>query len=147
MELAAVIYAIMIWRHYLYGEKCHMFTDHKSLKYLSTRKEFNLRQYRWVELLKDYDFIVDYHPGKANVVAHELIRKVTFELRAMFARLSIGNDDNLMVELKVKTMLFNQIRGAQLVNAKLMRIREMVQSGSIENFSINDCDGPFAMHY
>ncbi|WMV09046.1 hypothetical protein MTR67_002431, partial [Solanum verrucosum] len=69
LELAAVVFALKIWRHYLYGEKCHIFTDHKSLKYLGTQKELNLRQRRWLELIKDYDCTIDYHPGKANVVA------------------------------------------------------------------------------
>ncbi|WMV13510.1 hypothetical protein MTR67_006895 [Solanum verrucosum] len=63
LELAAVVFALKIWRHYLYGEKCHIFTDHKSLKYLGTQKELNLRQRRWLELIKDYDCTIDYHPG------------------------------------------------------------------------------------
>ena len=69
LELAAVVFALKIWRHYLYGEKCRIFTDHKSLKYLLTHKDLNLRQRQWLELFKDYDCINDYHPGKANVVA------------------------------------------------------------------------------
>ena len=76
LELAAVVFALKIWRHYLYGEKCKIFTDHKSLKYLLTQKDLNLRQRRWLELLKDYDCIIDYHPGKANVVADALSRKM-----------------------------------------------------------------------
>ena len=72
LELAAVVFTLKIWQHYLYGEKCRIFTDHKSLKYLLTQKELNLRQRRWLELFKDYDCIVDYHPGKANVVADAL---------------------------------------------------------------------------
>ena len=76
LELAAVVFALKIWRHYLYGEKCRIFTDHKSLKYLLTQKNLNLRQRRWLELLKDYDCIIDYHPGKANVVADALSRKM-----------------------------------------------------------------------
>ncbi|KAJ8900073.1 hypothetical protein K2173_024189 [Erythroxylum novogranatense] len=75
LELAAVVFALKIWRHYLYGERCRIFTDHKSLKYLLTQKELNLRQRRWFELFKDYDCIVDYHPDKANVVADALSRK------------------------------------------------------------------------
>ncbi|KAL4388441.1 hypothetical protein GQ457_09G016770 [Hibiscus cannabinus] len=79
LELVAIVFAFKIWRHYLYGEKCHMFTVHKSLKYLLTQKDLNLRQRRWMELLKDYDLVIDYHPGKANVVADALSPKSNFE--------------------------------------------------------------------
>ena len=70
------MFTLKIWRHYLYGEKCRIFTDHKSLKYLLTQKDLNLRQLRWLELFKDYDFIIDYHLGKANVVTDALSRKM-----------------------------------------------------------------------
>ena len=80
LELAAVVFALKIWRHYLYGEKCKIFTDHKSLKYLLTQKDLNLRQHRWLELFKDYDCVIDYHPGKTNVVANALSRKMIFAL-------------------------------------------------------------------
>ena len=76
LELATVIFALKIWRHYLYGESYEIYTDHKSLKYIFTQKELNLRQRRWLELLKDYDVNILYHPGKANVVADALSRKV-----------------------------------------------------------------------
>ncbi|KAL0541683.1 hypothetical protein IC582_021738 [Cucumis melo] len=76
LELAAVVFALKIWRHYLYGEKIHIFTDHKSLKYFFTQKEPNMRQRRWLELVKDYDCEILYHPGKANVVADALSMKV-----------------------------------------------------------------------
>ena len=75
LELAAVVYALKIWRHYLYGEQFEVFTDHQSLKYLFSQKELNIRQRRWLELLKDYDFSISYHPGKANKVANALSRK------------------------------------------------------------------------
>src|SRR4030066_148766 len=75
LELAAVMFALRVWRHYLYGTQVQIFTDHKSLKYLMSQKELNMRQRRWVELIKDYDCIIDYHPGKANVVADALSRK------------------------------------------------------------------------
>nr|GFC15640.1 retrotransposon protein, putative, Ty3-gypsy subclass [Tanacetum cinerariifolium] len=75
LELAAVVFALKIWRHYLYGESCDIFTDHKSLKYIFTQREMNMRQRRWLELLKDYDTNIQYHPGKANVVADALSRK------------------------------------------------------------------------
>ena len=72
MELAALVFALKIWRHYLYGVKYEIFTDHKSLKYLFTEKELYMRQRRWLELVKDYDCVIDYHPGKANSVADAL---------------------------------------------------------------------------
>ena len=72
LELAAVVFALKIWRHYLYGEKYEINTDHKSLKYLFTQKELNMRQRRWLELVKDYDCDILYHTGKANVVANAL---------------------------------------------------------------------------
>ena len=75
LELATVVFALKLWRHYLYGEKCRIFTDHKSLKYLLTQKELNLRQRRLLELFKDYDCIINYHLGKANVMADVLSRK------------------------------------------------------------------------
>ena len=75
LELAAVVFALKIWRHYLYGEQFEIFTDHKSLKYIFTQKDLNLRQRRWVEYLKDYDFSLSYHLGKANVVADALSRR------------------------------------------------------------------------
>ncbi|XP_073017937.1 uncharacterized protein [Primulina eburnea] len=75
LELAAVVFALKIWRHYLYGAKCEIFTDHQSLKYLFTHKELNMRQRKWIELLKDYDLTISYHPGKENKVADALSRK------------------------------------------------------------------------
>ena len=72
LELVVVVFALKIWQYYLYGEKCRIYTDHKSRKYLLTQKELNLRQQSLSELFKDYDCIIDYHPGKANVVANAL---------------------------------------------------------------------------
>ena len=80
LELAAVVFALKIWRHYLYGATCEIFTDHKSLKYIFQQRDLNLRQRRWMKLLKDYDFSIQYHPGKANVVADALSRKSTGSL-------------------------------------------------------------------
>ena len=75
LELAAVVFALKTWRHYLYGSQFQVISDHKSLKYLFDQKELNMRQRRCMEYLKDYDFELLYHPGKANVVADALSRK------------------------------------------------------------------------
>ena len=77
LELAAIVFALKTWKHYLYGEQFELFTDHKSLKYLKTQKELNMRQQRWMELLESYDFTISYHPGKGNVVADALSRRFT----------------------------------------------------------------------
>ncbi|GJX99515.1 putative reverse transcriptase domain-containing protein [Tanacetum coccineum] len=75
LELCAVVFALRLWRHYLYGTKCVVFTNHKSQQYILDQKELNMRQRRWIELLSDYDCEIRYHPGKANVVADALSRK------------------------------------------------------------------------
>ncbi|GJV54802.1 putative reverse transcriptase domain-containing protein [Tanacetum coccineum] len=75
LDLGAVVFALKMWRHYLYGTKCVVFTDHKSLQHILDQKEMNMRQRRWLELLSDYDCEIRYHPGKANMVADALSRK------------------------------------------------------------------------
>ncbi|GJZ62138.1 putative reverse transcriptase domain-containing protein [Tanacetum coccineum] len=75
LELGAVVFALKIWRHYLYGTKCTVFIDHKGLQHILDQKDLNMRQHRWLELLSDYDCEIRYHPGKANVVADALSRK------------------------------------------------------------------------
>ncbi|KAI3505957.1 hypothetical protein L1887_28299 [Cichorium endivia] len=77
LELGAVVFALKIWRHYLYGVKCTIYTDHKSLKYLMDQANLNMRQRRWLDVLKDYDCEIHYHPGKAHVVADALSRKAS----------------------------------------------------------------------
>ena len=75
MELAAVVFALKIWHHYLYDEEFEVYSDHKSLKYIFTQRDLNMRQHGWMEFLEDYDFILHYHLGKANVVVDALSRK------------------------------------------------------------------------
>ncbi|GKG20636.1 putative reverse transcriptase domain-containing protein, partial [Tanacetum coccineum] len=75
LELGAMVFALKMRRHYLYGTKCVVYTDHKSLQHILDQKELNTRQRRWLELLSDYDCELRYHPGKANVVADALSRK------------------------------------------------------------------------
>ncbi|GJW22818.1 putative reverse transcriptase domain-containing protein [Tanacetum coccineum] len=93
LELGAVVFALKIWRHYLYGTKCTVFTDHKSLQHILNQKELNMRQRRWLELLSDYDCEIRYHPRKANVVADALSRKERDQpLRVRALVMNIGLD-------------------------------------------------------
>ncbi len=102
----------------MYGKKCYIYTDHKSLKYLGTKKELNLRQRRWLELIKDYDCLTDYQPGKAKVVADALSHKImaslrvsplsmVHELRALHANLEIDNEGQMVATWQVKPMLID----------------------------------------
>ena len=119
LELAAVVFALKIWRHYLYGEKYRIFIDHKSLKYLLTQKDLNLRQRRWLELFKDYDCIIDYHPGKANVVADTLSRKMipaSLSLKDYDWRFDF--DGALLAQLRVIPDLKQMIVNAQKNDTK-----------------------------
>ena len=75
LELAAVVHALKAWRHFLMGRRVEIYTDHKSLEYIFTQRELNMRQRRWIELIKDYDLSIHYHPGKAKVVADALSRE------------------------------------------------------------------------
>nr|GEZ76659.1 retrotransposon protein, putative, Ty3-gypsy subclass [Tanacetum cinerariifolium] len=92
LELGAVVFALKIWRHYLYGTKCTVFTNHKSLQHILDQKELNMRQRRWLELLSDYDCEICYHPGKENVVADALRRKEQEPLRVRALVMTISLD-------------------------------------------------------
>ena len=114
-----MVHALKIWRHYLIRHKSDIYTDHKSLKYIFTQTDLNMRQRRWLELIKDYDLEVHYHPRKANVVADALSRKsyanevqvapMSSELCAEFERLNLGSVTN-SVELALEPKLEQEIR-------------------------------------
>ena len=86
MELAFIVFALKIWHHYLYDEKFKVFSDHKSLKYIFTQRDLNMRQHRWMEYLEDYDFTLHYHHSKENVVADALSRKSLGVLSSVASR-------------------------------------------------------------
>jgi hypothetical protein len=152
MELAAVVFALKIWRHYLYGVQCEIFTDHKSLKYIFTQKELNMRQRRWLELIKDYDLTIKYHPGKANVVADALSRKSTGNLAAMLTtqRRILEDLRKLRIEvrlhepgaqlanLRVQPTLVERIKVAQAGDPHLQKMKLMVESSAPSEFCIHE---------
>ena len=141
LELAAVVLALKIWRHYLYGEKCRVFTDHKSLKYLLTQKDLNLRQRQWLELLKDYDCIINYHPGKANVVADALSRKMIFALTLKIFDWRLAPDGALLAQLNMISDLKQMIVNAQKNDVKLQEMAQLVSTGDKTDFVINGSGG------
>ncbi|XP_048229279.1 uncharacterized protein LOC125369916 [Ricinus communis] len=157
LELAAIIHALKTWRHYLYGETFRIFTDHKSLKYIPTQKELNLRQRRWMELLKDYDCTIDYHPGKANVAADALSRKTLervagmisyqmsslISLRAMDMHFSIKNGV-LLTTMKTSPQILDEIKHAQGSDAYLKKLQKKVQDGKTSELIERD-DGMWVM--
>jgi hypothetical protein len=133
LELATVVHALKIWRCYLIGHRCEIYSDHKSLKYIFTRNDLNLRQCRWLELIKDYDLGINYDLGKANLVADALSRKkycnATFarrmppELRREVEYLNLGMVNEAKVVMELEPTLEVEILEGQLENAKLKEIR------------------------
>ena len=150
LELAAVIFALRIWRHYLYGVPCRIFTDHKSLQYLFTQKELNMRQRRWVELIKDYECTIEYHPRKANVVADALSRKSTgsishlkavylpklVELRSLGVRLELTDKGALLATFHIRLVLIDGIRELQTQDQTVIKLKREAESGQLKGFSV-----------
>jgi hypothetical protein len=144
LELAAIVHALKIWRHYLIGNKCHIFTDHKSLKYIFTQLDLNLRQRRWLELIKDYDLEIHYHPGKANVVADALSRKPFAKKGTNFledwkkesAQLNACLGDN--GNLEIKPMLEDRICKAQRLDTKTAGLMEKARKEPLPDFRTDE---------
>ncbi|WVZ76183.1 hypothetical protein U9M48_024176 [Paspalum notatum var. saurae] len=145
LKLAAVVHVLKIWRHYLYGQRCEIYTDHKSLKYIFTQNVLNMRQRRWLELIKDYDMEIHYHPDKANVVADALSRKsyanmalgfmMPHELCEEFERLSLGFlQHTTAATFEAEPTLEQEIREHQKNDEKLQEIRELLKLGKTPHF-------------
>ncbi|GJT07872.1 retrotransposon protein, putative, ty3-gypsy subclass [Tanacetum coccineum] len=161
LELAAVVFALKIWRHYLYGEACDIFTDHKSLKYIFTRRELNMRQRRWLELLKDYDTNIKYHPGKANVVADALSRKsgmiacfdsiILRDLERLDVELCVRGSGGYWASMRIESNLMLQIKevkGRRLCVPNDQALREKVMTEAHSSpFTIHPEDPKFTSHF
>lgn len=158
LELAAVIFALNLWRHYLYGESCEIYTDHKSLKYLFTQKELNMRQRRWLELLKDFDCSILYHPGKANVVADALSRKNTGNLASWITRrkpllldmqkmeleIRFPSSSGMLAQVRATPSLLERVKAAQKTDLSLTSIKSKLELGDVSDFNL-DRDGVIKM--
>ena len=128
-----MVFALKIWRHYLYGARCQIFTDHKSLKYIFTQKELNMRQRRWSELVKDYDCEIIYHPGNANCVADVLSKKSTVTvmsiimmpemLQKYIQELDMEVISGQLSTLTLQLTIFYEIKGAQELNLQLLKLK------------------------
>ena len=143
MELVAIVFALKIWRHYLYGEEFEVYSDHKSLKYIFTQRDLNMRQRRWMKFLEDYDFTLHYHPGKANVVADALSRKSRGVLASIASRewrmletvRQFGLQYNEQAQgtlgsLVATPSLLSRLIEYQGQDTKIVSIRDWVQSGT-----------------
>ncbi|GKE48775.1 putative reverse transcriptase domain-containing protein, partial [Tanacetum coccineum] len=140
LELGAVVFALKIWRHYLYGTKCMAFTDHKSLQYILDQKELNMRQHRWLELLSDYDCEIRYHPRKANVVADALSmieRSKPLRVRALV--MTIGLDLH-------KQILNAQIEAQKPENLKNEDVGGMIRKDLPKENLEPRADGTLCLH-
>lgn len=149
LELAIVVHALKIWRHYLFDNTYHIYTDHQSLKYIFTQSELNIRQQRWLELIKDYDLEVHYHLGKANVVTDALIRKAHCHCLAAkpweitlcqeLGRLKIEVVPHRMVtHLLLSSSIKSQIIDAQKENEEVAMIKEQMITGKAEHYRVDD---------
>ena len=152
LEITAVVFALRIWRQYLYGVPCRIFTDHKSLQYLFTQKELNMRQRRWIELINDYECTIEYHPGKANVVADALSRRPMsslshlravhlprlIELRSLGVRLELTDSGALLSTFHVRPILIDRIRELQIQDPQIVKLRGEVESGQRGDLSLRE---------
>ena len=150
LELVAVVFALKIWRHYLYGVPCRIFTNHKSLQYIFTQKELNLRQRRWLELIKDYDCTIEYHPGKANVVANALSRRpksflshirsgylpLLVDLRDLGVILKVEDSGALLATFYVRPLLVDQILAGQSQDPQMIKLKEEIENERKQSFRL-----------
>ncbi|XP_070017938.1 uncharacterized protein [Nicotiana sylvestris] len=152
LDLVAIVHSLKIWRHYLYGVSCEVYTDHHSLQHIFKQRDLNLRQRRRLELLKDYDITIIYHPGKANMVANALSRKtesmgslafipaadrpLALDVQSLankLVRLDISEPSRVLACVVTRSSLLGQIKARQFDDPHLAVLRETVlQEGAKE---------------
>src|SRR3954452_632585 len=148
LELAAVVHALKAWRHYLVGNRCELYTDHKSLKYIFTQRELNTRQSRWMELIKDYDINIHYHPSKANVVADALRREpCSLDAIIKVEQPLLGEEmekfglqlvsHGFLANLELQPTLFDQIKKAQPGDKSIEGIKLRMQKEELDEFFLD----------
>jgi hypothetical protein len=148
LKLAAMVHALKIWRHYLIGHQCEIYSDHKSLKYIFTRTNLNLWQHRWLELIKDYDTKINYHPGKMNVMvdalSHEKYYNTTVaigmrpELHQEFGYLNLAMVHETPTIIEMEPTLEAEIRKARLEDEKLKEIQQLIKENKTSDFTEDD---------
>jgi hypothetical protein len=148
LELTSVVHALKIWRHYLIGHRCKIYSDHKSLKYIFTQTDLNLRQRRWLELIKDYDVGINYHPWKANIIADALIckkycnatvvRRMKPELYQEIGYLNLAIINEVAMAVEMELTLEAEIKKAQLEDEKLKEIWQLIKENKTTNFTKDD---------
>ena len=134
LELVVVVFALKIWKHYLYGVHCDIYTDHQNLKYIFTQKELNMRQQRWLELISDYDCEFHYHPGKANKVANALSRqavvflisveKMPRPLQVDMCNLGMEVITGKLSALTIQSTIMEVIKGGQLTDPPMEKFKQ-----------------------
>jgi hypothetical protein len=148
LELVAVVDALKIWRHYLIGHRCKIYSGQKSLKYIFTQTDLNLRPRRWLELIKDYDVGINYQLGKANIMADALSHKkycnatlailMRPELRQEFGHLNLAMVHETTMAIEMAHALKAEIRKAQLEDEKLKEIRQLIKENKTSDFTKDD---------
>ena len=149
--MTAVVHALKPWRHFLIGNYCEVYTNHKSLKYIFIQKELNLKQRIWLHLIKVYDMRLHYHLGKANVVADalsskshdntlmtgELPKELAEDLRELCLEIV---PRGYVAALEIQSTLMDKIREAQKTDKEIAKIKERMRKGKAKGFREDDHD-------
>jgi hypothetical protein len=139
LELAAVVHALKVWQHYLLGNVCNIYTEHKSLKYIFTQPELNMHQRRWLELIEDYNIQVHYHPSKVNMVADALSRKShCHSLVESDFHLSCLLHPTILHHITVSCTLKSRIIELQKIDTGIFHIKRKMKEQELKHFQVDE---------